>query len=159
MKKAGGLNWLVINLVYCIKNFIINLVYLIGHFTYLKLARRLLEYQEERLWNLDVLDDFIKHSFHYKREKIDKRFWVINLAIAGWVGDCDDIAGFACWWARKHGYHAEYWSIFPENGSGHAVCIVKNGLQKWIIDTRGVNVFGEWQIDYHEAVWGIKRFF
>ena len=157
MKEARGLNWLILNTVYCVKNFIINAIYLIGHLTYLKLARSLLKYQGDAIWNLDLLDDWIKHTFYYKREKIDKRFWVINFAMAGWMGDCDDIAGFACWWARKHGYKAEYWSIFPEKGSGHAVCIVNNNGLLWLVDNRGVKRFTSFKTHFHTVKWGIKR--
>jgi len=148
------------NFAYCIKQFTLNLVYLLWH---LKRANK-------RRWKLKQIFDSIgiaqeigiiyDMTFHYKKDRFfrDWRPWMINLAIKDFRDDCDGWAAFAKWVARKKGWRAEYWSLFGK-GWGHAVCLIWQKNVCFIADTQGVRKFILWKVNFPKAKRRIKRWY
>lgn len=148
------------NFGYCIKQFVLNLIYLLWH---LKQAGKRRWKLKQLLNSIGIASDIgtiYDTTFHYVKDRFfrDWRSWMVNLAIKDFRGDCDDFSAFAKWIARKKGWRAEYWSIFAK-GWGHAVCLIWQGNVIFLLDTNGVRRFHSWKRHFPRATRKIKRWY
>ena len=141
----------------CLRGFrfaVCNLAYTITHPFRIKRSSERLRAFYGYCTDLLALDSWIESSFRYKSDIIDYASWPIVFAMkwdkhCKWNGDCDDVANLAYYWAKKKHHKASYVSIKrPAHQVGHAVCLVKVGVEWMMIDSTGVVPFMGWATHY-----------
>ena len=99
--------------------------------------------------DLLALDTWIADVFKYKGDKFDYASWPLVFAMKEWIGDCDDVASLAWYWAKRQSLPASYVSIKrPNHQKGHAVCLICIGKSWHMVDSTGIVPFMGWSVHY-----------